>query len=322
MARRCHPSLLLFGVNMLRKILVFMMLAVGGVCAYAQTGAIEGYCNRGGQSATVSGLNSTNKFQNVINSCTISVYQTGTNTLVPGNQIFSNSTGTVLGNPFTADNATSLTPGKWLFFISTTTAVDVYGSGGIAPNTYAVPVPLCVDCYASSQFAVTAGVTEVDTDNTSGVTGGPITSTGTIHCAQSSPTQLGCAEPDGTSIIATGGVLSVVAGSNLTMVSTPPISGQYVVVYPGTVASSYSSQGYATAGATGGELGTGNLIAPLQRKWLLVDHMVESAASFLRHPRKHHRDLRVRRFWYLERSPAHRNGGALRWRQRPPLDIQ
>ena len=142
---------------MLRKILVLVMLVVGGVCARAQVGAIQGFCNRGGQSATVSGLNSSNKFQNIINSCTISIYQTGTNTLVPGNQIFSNATGTVLGNPFTADNTTSLTPGKWLFFISTATAVDVYGSGGIAPNTYTAPVPLCIDCYASSQFT-TIGV--------------------------------------------------------------------------------------------------------------------------------------------------------------------
>jgi len=141
---------------MLKRIIGLMVFLLP-VSVVAQTGAIEGYCNRGGQSATVSGLNSTNRFQNVINSCTISIYQTGTSTLVPGNQIFSNSTGTVLGNPFTADNATSLTPGKWLFFISTTTAVDVYGSGGIAPNTYAVPVPLCVDCYAPSGGMVYPG---------------------------------------------------------------------------------------------------------------------------------------------------------------------
>ncbi len=153
---------LLFGVNMLRKIIVLAVLLVGGVCARAQTGAIEGFCNRGGQSATVSGLNSSNKFQNVINSCTISIYQTGTSTLVPGSQIFSNATGTVLGNPFTADNATSMTPGKWLFFLSTTTAVDVYGSGGIAPNTYPSPVPLCIDCFASSQFTPVSGVTSIN----------------------------------------------------------------------------------------------------------------------------------------------------------------
>lgn len=176
---------------MLRKILVLVMLAVGGMCAFAQTGAIEGYCNRGGQSATVSGLNSSNKFQNIINSCTISIYQTGTNTLVPGNQIFSNATGTVLGNPFTADNTTSLTPGKWLFFISTATAVDVYGSGGIAPNTYTAPVPLCIDCYASSQFT-TIGVSWPPNHD--------------IVLSNTTNTPDGLAEVDGNCVVGSGGV--------------------------------------------------------------------------------------------------------------------
>src|SRR6185503_11047563 len=45
-----------------------------------------------------------------------------------------------------------------------------------------------------------SGVQEVDTDTASGISGGPITDTGTIHCEQSSSSQFGCAKPDGTSI--------------------------------------------------------------------------------------------------------------------------
>ena len=217
MAPRCFRGFLLFGVNMLRKILVLVVLSIVGMCAYAQTGAIEGFCNRGGQSATVSGLNSTNKFQNVINSCTISIYQTGTNTLVPGNQIFSNSTGTVLGNPFTADNATSMTPGKWLFFISTTTAVDVYGSGGIAPNTYPAPVPLCIDCYASSQFTPVSGVLSAQGTapiQVNGVSGTPETGNLTVSCLNATDSAIGCSKPDGSTITASAGTYSCATATN------------------------------------------------------------------------------------------------------------
>ena len=111
--------------------------------------------------------------------------------MVPGNQIFSNATGTVLGNPFTADNTTSLTPGKWLFFISTATAVDVYGSGGIAPNTYTAPVPLCIDCYASSQFT-TIGVSWPPNHD--------------IVLSNTTNTPDGLAEVDGNCVVGAGGV--------------------------------------------------------------------------------------------------------------------
>jgi hypothetical protein len=76
-----------------------------------------------------------------------------------------------------------------------------------------------------------SGVQEVDTDTTSGISGGPITDTGTIHCEQSSSSQFGCAKPDGTSITSTGGVYSAsLTGSLEIQPPAPPTTGQYVFV--------------------------------------------------------------------------------------------
>lgn len=130
---------------MLRRILLPLLLGLVAVAAYAQNDAFQGFCNRGGQFAVVSGLNSTNRLQNVIPSCTVTVYYTGTTTLVPANLITKDAGGTPLGNPFTADAITSLTPGHWLFYAADGQGYDVVGSGGIAPNTYPSPVPLGTD---------------------------------------------------------------------------------------------------------------------------------------------------------------------------------
>lgn len=128
-----------------RLALLFMPAA-----AFAQTGTIQGYCDQGGVSAAVSGLPSTNKLQGNIPSCTITVYFTGTTTQVPGNQVFRDGSGTVLGNPFTADALGSLLPGHFLFWVALAQAYDVTGKGGIAPNVYPQTVPLLTDVFASS----------------------------------------------------------------------------------------------------------------------------------------------------------------------------
>jgi hypothetical protein len=78
---------------------------------------------------------------------------------------------------------------------------------------------------------VASGVQEVNTDTTSGISGGPITDTGTIHCEQSSSSQFGCAKPDGTSITSTGGVYSAsLTGSLEIQPPAAPTTGQYVFV--------------------------------------------------------------------------------------------
>lgn len=126
---------------MFRRIL--LLLLFGTVPAMAQTDAIQGFATRGGQFVSVSGIPSTNRFQNVIPSATIAVYITGTTNLAT---IYKDSVSTPLSNPFTADTITSLTPGHWLFYAADAVGYDVVGSAGIAPNTFPAPVTLCTDC--------------------------------------------------------------------------------------------------------------------------------------------------------------------------------
>lgn len=101
---------------------------------HAQNVAVNGFCDLGATPAAVSGLNSTNKLQGDIPSCTVAVYFTGTVSLA---KIYSNPAGTVLSNPFTAT-----TKGQYLFYVPPTAGYDVVMSGGIPPNTYGAPVTL------------------------------------------------------------------------------------------------------------------------------------------------------------------------------------
>jgi len=119
-------------------ILVSLPLIATGI--HAQTAAINGFCTNGGKSAVVQGLSSTNKLNQIIPSCTVTVYITGTTTLAPA--IYKDAINTPLSNPFTADSLTAVAPGKWLFFAPQNQGYDVVMSGGIAPLTFSAPVTL------------------------------------------------------------------------------------------------------------------------------------------------------------------------------------
>ena len=64
----------------MKKLAVIIGL-LAGCLAHAQTGAINGYCNLGGTTASLSGMQSVNRLQGIIPSCTVAVYLTGTSTL-------------------------------------------------------------------------------------------------------------------------------------------------------------------------------------------------------------------------------------------------
>lgn len=119
----------------MRKYLLsaLFLLCLASALKAQTTGTVGGFCDQGATSAAVQGLNSTNKLQGIIPSCTVTVYLTGTQTLAPN--LYSSTTNTPLTNPFTAS-----AKGQWLFWASTLNAVDVVLSGGIAPNIYATPL--------------------------------------------------------------------------------------------------------------------------------------------------------------------------------------
>lgn len=74
---------------------------------------------------------------------------------------------------------------------------------------------------AASNGSAGGSVTSVATG--SGLTGGPITTTGTLVCATSSASVAGCAKPDGTTISASGGIYSIVG---IIPTLTPSLSWQ------------------------------------------------------------------------------------------------
>jgi hypothetical protein len=130
-----------------RWLLFWLIIGLVPACE-AQYGAINGYCNEGGNKAFVSGLQSTNYLQGIVPSCTVTVYLTGTETLAT---IYSNSTGTSLPNPFTANSAFSSNAGGWKFFALAGKGYDIVLSGGIFPNNYISPVTIS-DVNPSSVF--------------------------------------------------------------------------------------------------------------------------------------------------------------------------
>ena len=125
----------------MKRTLLLMILAMAGVVPLsAQNNAFNGFCTQGGKSAVVSGLSSSNKLQQIIPSCQVQVFLTGTTTPVPS--IFKDALGTPLSNPFTADSLTAVAPGKWLFYAPDGIGYDVVMSGGIAPLVFTAPVTL------------------------------------------------------------------------------------------------------------------------------------------------------------------------------------
>lgn len=127
---------------------IALLIALGATsAAFAQTtGAIQGHCYLGGQQVLLSGMQSTNYQQGIVPACTVTVYLTGTQTKAT---IYADGSGTPLSNPFTANTATSLDPGGWIFWAATNQGLDVVLSGGgsnpnctTAPNCYVAPITL------------------------------------------------------------------------------------------------------------------------------------------------------------------------------------
>jgi hypothetical protein len=124
---------------MKRSLFLILFALAGALPLAAQTSAFNGFCVNGGKSSVTQGANSSNKLEQIIPSCTVTVYLTGTTTKAT---IYSDVLNTPLANPFTADNLAAVAPGKWIFWAANGQGYDVVMSGGIAPLTYAAPVTL------------------------------------------------------------------------------------------------------------------------------------------------------------------------------------
>lgn len=108
------------------------LLALAGAvaCAAQPYHAVSGWCEQGNGTINVNGNPNAPSFkvQKSYPQCSVTVYQTGTTTKVA---TYSNSTGTVLANPFT-----STTAGLWIFYVQAGIYdVNFSGAGIGAPFT-------------------------------------------------------------------------------------------------------------------------------------------------------------------------------------------
>jgi hypothetical protein len=273
--------LVTYGDNVrMKKLALFLVLLPA--CVYAQTGVLQGHCFLGGKQAITSGMNSTNYANGIVPACTVTVYLTGTTNMAT----ITKPDGSALSNPFTANTATAVDPGGWIFRAATNVGLDVVMSGGnsnpsciTAPNCYVQPVTL-VDVFPSQSFNPIGGVTSLSSVAPIKVNAGtgPVTGGVTVTCDNATNSTVGCSRPDGTSIVSTGGVYSVGTvniQSSLQMQSTPPTGATYIKVYPsGFTASGPDTQFYATGSNTaalvesfGCTLGGCSGVGPAQVTW-------------------------------------------------------
>jgi hypothetical protein len=129
---------------MKKLILLAALLALSKIGQAQTLSGVNGDCTIGGQQALTSGLPSTATQQigttNVLAGagvqdsfpfCIVTVYNTGT---IVKATIYSNSTGTTLANPFSANN-----DGSWTFWAAQGAGYDIVISSGTAGGAVALP---------------------------------------------------------------------------------------------------------------------------------------------------------------------------------------
>lgn len=217
---------------LIRK-LILTLLLLAPASVFAQTAAIQGYCDKGGTKTVTQGLNSTNYAQGDNPHCQITVYLTGTQTKAT---LTADKDGTPLPNPFTAGAVGSLLPGKWIFWAAVNQGYDVVASGGDAPNTYSQPVTLCSDCYPGSSFS---GQPTFQTNTVNNLTQSYLDLDNSTNCTFSNTS---------------GGHVTVDCGAGITPQVVPPIGGQYAIVYATTATLVNDEAGGSSVNATSGFL--------------------------------------------------------------------
>lgn len=208
-----------------------LLLMFAPLCVYAQTGVVQGHCYLGGKQATTSGMNSSNYMDGNIPACTVTVYLTGTLT----KQTITRPDGSALANPFTANTASAVDPGGWIFRATTNQGLDVVLSGGnsnpsciTAPLCYTQPVTL-VDVFPTQSFSPVSGLASATSTLPIQVNGGtgPVTSGNVnVSCANN------CAA----------------YGQLLMQVNPPAPAAQQYILYPTSVTGTGTSSNTVQCG--------------------------------------------------------------------------
>lgn len=178
----------------------------------APDGHAFGFCEQGNQQVVVGGLTSTTRVQRSYPSCTVSVYIGSSGTLAT---IYSNATGSVLTNPFTAT-----TTGSWQFYADNGYFTVVLSGGGLpAPVTLGLFTVISTGIGGWTYTAATNFPTTV----------GSIVPTSVIAATDNPQLIVGAASANSTSKLTvvgsgTAGGISVMAAS-----STTSILSSYIV---------------------------------------------------------------------------------------------
>src|ERR1700722_16766138 len=122
-------GLLLDSFNMKRIILHALALVAFQCSGYAMERA-QGWCEKGGQPVVTQGLNSIGVYQQSYPQCTVSVFVTNSGGTLA--TIYSDNSGTIMSNPFTAD-----TTGHYAFYAANGhNDIQISGAGLSAPFTF------------------------------------------------------------------------------------------------------------------------------------------------------------------------------------------
>lgn len=191
------------------KLLSLAFLFCLSLCA---RGRVDGWCQQGGQVVVTPTVpNSTTKVQRSYTGCTVNVYAVGTTSPVT---LFSDNTGTPLGNPFTASTTTG-----YYFFYTDSQFVDVNlsGAGISSPFTLgAQPVPDPVNILSDALFTSFSSACSTATSlNVTLLIGRAWTGLTTQTCSANLE-------------IVTGGLIAPAAGQTVSL-SSSIIAGNYQI---------------------------------------------------------------------------------------------
>ena len=151
-------------IGLVRCVKHLTLIILLSILSRAQYVAVSGNCELPGQAAVISGLAQSGTQplsgtplttgSGVMASypkCLVTVYPAGSGTPVATGNVYSDSTGTVLGNPFTAN-----TDGSWTFYVATGCYDAVLSSGTSPASQLPATKTLSGKCAGSLSGAVTS----------------------------------------------------------------------------------------------------------------------------------------------------------------------
>lgn len=181
----------------MRRVLLVLLF---GLSAFANQ-RVTIFCMQGGHFVVTNGVPSVTQVEQSYPVCTMTVYPAGSNTPVPGSQIYSDNSNTVKGNPFNADQT------GVGFFYAANGRYDVVisgGQGGGLPAPYTIGDILLQDNASGGSITSVTGSSGVSCNTVSGA----VTCTNSGVTSNVAGIGIGVSGPTGAVTITNNGVTS------------------------------------------------------------------------------------------------------------------